>query len=112
MQDNLPEFSSTDFANNKPTLTDSERDGFLETLTRDGYAYLPCRLPKHMISKAIEYTDAHSSRHWSRNKEETDFSQNNIVEQDSVFREMLMFKPALQLSYDMFGPMFTWGKMY
>jgi hypothetical protein len=36
--------------------------------------------------------------------------ETNIVEQDPVFRELLSFRPAMQLCYDVFGPLFHLGQ--
>ena len=38
------------------------------------------------------------------------YTQTSLVELDPVFREMLTFTPAMQLSYDCFGPMFHLGQ--
>ena len=33
------------------------------------------------------------------------------MEQDQVFRDLLSFKPAMQLCYDVFGPLFHLGQV-
>ena len=61
----------------------------------------------------------HFHHHLTKGLDYTGFTQTNLVELDPVFRQLLTFRPALQLTYDCFGPMFHltqdkvggWGPM-
>ena len=105
------------------SLTDTERDRCLEALDRDGYCILPVRLPFSVVERALAYIDAYCAnpaRYGVAAKSEyspkspnlsgNGLSETNIVEQDAVWRELLVYKPAMQLCYDCFGPLFRLGQ--
>jgi hypothetical protein len=100
----------TTTASTEHSLTDAERDTCLAAIERDTYAVLPCTLPIKTIEGANAYIDAYCADVPKREKSEKGFSQTNIVEADAAFRQLLTYKPALQLSYDVFGPMFHLGQ--
>ena len=103
-------------------LSDAQRDACLAALERDSYAVLPLTLPKDMIDRAQAHIDgfcANESMYLSPSKAYSaqdprlfggGFHSTNIVETDPVFREFLAYKPAMQLCYDVFGPMFHLGQ--
>jgi hypothetical protein len=106
------------------SLTDEERDRCLDALDRDSYCVLPLRLPADIIERTLAYINGFCSDPAMYNAPEpkayspespslhgTGFQQTNIVECDPVFREFLTYKPALQLCYDVFGPMFHLGQV-
>jgi hypothetical protein len=100
-------------------LTDAQRDACLESLDRDSFCVLPVRLPRHMIERANDYMDGYMHNPARVNTSKTDgnaarpltgggglLTEMGIVEEAPIFREYLTFQPALQLCYDVFGPMF------
>ena len=92
------------------SLTDLERDACLAGIEQDSYVILPVSLPAAMIDRANAYIDAYCAKVDEAVRAEQGLSETNIVELDPVFREFLLYKPALQLSYDVFGPMFHLGQ--
>lgn len=92
------------------SLTDAQREQCLEGIDRDTYVTLPITLPTSTIECANAYIDTHCAQIPAAVAAERGFSETNIVERDPVFRELLTYKPALQLSYDIFGPMFHLGQ--
>ena len=106
------------------SLTDAQRDACLEALDRDSFCVLPVMLPQHLIDGANSYIDGYCSdpsRYLAPANDGTDahplstggghLTETNIVEQDQVFRDLLSFKPAMQLCYDVFGPLFHLGQV-
>eukprot|EP01047_Picozoa_sp_COSAG01_P014330 COSAG01_NODE_695_length_14201_cov_10.521875_16_plen_222_part_00 len=106
------------------SLTDAQRDACIEALDRDSFCVLPVTLPQHLIDRASSYIDGYCSdpnRYLAPAKPGTDenplstggghLTETNIVEQDPVFRELLSFKPSMQLCYDVFGPLFHLGQV-
>ena len=91
-------------------LADAQRDEILACIEADSFAVMPFSLPKDMIDRAIAYMDMFCDKGRAEDPEQRFFIETNIVESDPVFREFLMYKPALQLSYDVFGPMFHLGQ--
>ena len=65
----------------------------------------------HQPTRQLPQRDEHGPTDAQR--EERDhprYTETNIVEHDPAFREFLLYLPALQLSYDVFGPMFHLGQ--
>jgi hypothetical protein len=113
-------------------LTDEQRDECIKAIAEDSYAILPIKLPAELIARADAYitrfcdemcenpTAMRSSGAFKPPvngpgavglaDQHRSFSQTNLVELDPVFREMLTFRPALQLCYDCFGSMFHLGQ--
>ena len=100
-------------------LTDAQRDACLASLDRDSFCVLPVRLPPRMVERANAYMDGYMHDPARANAPRSGGSaarpltgggglltEMGIVEEDPIFREYLTFKPALQLCYDVFGPMF------
>ena len=94
-----------------------------EAIDRDGYCVLPLRLPPAMIERAMAYIDgycADPARYGPEAKTEycaespvdggNGLSETNIVELDGIWAEFLSYKPAMQLCYDCFGPLFRLGQ--
>lgn len=104
-------------------LSDLQRDECLAALDRDSYAVLPVKLPQDMIDRAQAHIDgfcADESMYLAANTSYRaddprlfgqGFHSTNIIETNAVFREFLVFKPAMQLCYDVFGPMFHLGQV-
>ncbi|MGY8824481.1 MAG: hypothetical protein ACKVJG_11205 [Candidatus Latescibacterota bacterium] len=92
------------------SLTDAERDVCIGRIEQDTYVVLPVTLPTDMLARANSYIDARCEKVSEAEAAERGFSETNIVERDPIFRELLLYKPALQLSYDIFGPMFHLGQ--
>ncbi len=90
----------------EPSLSDAERDRLLKELDRDGYIILPLKLPAWIIEDAANYFDRYVAERRKTDPRETQFFHYNVVEFDPVFRHLLVFKPAMQLCYDVFGPQF------
>ena len=63
-----------------------------------------------MIDRANAYIDECCARFDREERDHPRYTETNIVEHDPVFREFLLYLPALQLSYDVFGPMFHLGQ--
>ena len=95
-----------------PTHADSwpRRDECLAAIDRDGFTILPHLLPQGMIDCANAYIDECCARFDREERDHPRYTETNIVEHDPVFREFLLYLPALQLSYDVFGPMFHLGQ--
>lgn len=92
--------------NEMPTrLTDRERDALISQLDCDGYVVLPEKLPAAWIAESLAAIDriAREKRGDSVN---TSVKVQNCVDADPAFRRLMMYEPALQLCYDVFGPMF------
>lgn len=89
------------------SLTIPERDELLQVLDRDGFVLLPQKLPAWMIEEANEFLDNVVREDRKVRPDETVFHRINIVEQHTVFRHILMYKPSLQLTYDCLGPEFV-----
>ena len=92
------------------SLTDAQRDQCLADIDRDSYTVLPLTLPQRTIDRANAYIDAYCRDVGQEERAAQGYSQTNIIEFDAVFRELLTYQPALQLSYDVFGPMFHLGQ--
>lgn len=90
----------------EPTLTIAERDQLMQELHRDGYIVLPHKLPQWMIEEADRVTERFVDETRKFEPQQTLFDRTNVVELDPIFRRVMMFTPALQLSYDCFGPQF------
>jgi hypothetical protein len=92
------------------SLSDVQRDEILATIDHDSYAVLPFQLPASMLERANAYIDRFRERALADDPDQRFLIETNIVESDPVFRELLTYEPALQLSYDVFGPMFHLGQ--
>ena len=95
------------------SLTDAQRDQCLAAIDQDSFVILPITLPQEMIAAANAYIDRVCDQVGEAERAAAGFrgfSETNIVEMDPVFRRFLTYKPALQLSYDVFGPMFHLGQ--
>ena len=103
-------------------LMDEQRDACVATIACDSYCILPIKLPAELIARANDYitwycdaarVDLTAMRLGGIFKllvNSTFYHQFNLVELDPVFHEMMTFRPALQLCYDCFGPMFHLGQ--
>lgn len=94
----------------EPSLTNAQRDELLDDLDRDGYVVLPCKLPQWVIDDTSSFLDRYVHERRKPQPEETLFYHYDIIELDPIFRPLLVFKPAMQLCYDVFGPQFIMGQ--
>ena len=86
-------------------LTDAERDALLADLDRDGYVVLPRLLPTSLLHSCLHAIDRITTEKRGDNKSQS-VKVMNCVDLDPAFRTLMDYEPALQLSYDVFGPMF------
>eukprot|EP01052_Picozoa_sp_SAG31_P035411 SAG31_NODE_4269_length_3392_cov_1.946250_3_plen_272_part_00 len=115
--------AEVDLPEAEQSLTDQQRDWCISQIDTAGYCVLPVKLPAEIVARANEYIDDYCSepaRYAAGFSGYTPgdpcltgggtFTETNIVERAAVFREILSYKPALQLAYDMFGPLFRLGQ--
>ncbi len=86
-------------------LTDTERDALLANLDRDGYVVLPRLLPAPLMQNCLQAIDRITTEKRGDNTSQS-VKVMNCVDLDAAFRALMDYEPALQLSYDVFGPMF------
>jgi len=82
------------------SLTDEQRTLLKLQLDKEGYITLPFKLPKVHVEELLAAIDHH------RDPTQMSQKQTNIVDLDPAFRKLMGYRPALQLCYDCFGPMF------
>lgn len=86
-------------------LDDAQRDTLIAQLDRDGYVILPEKLPQAQIEMLIAAVDRETDAIRGDDKRRSVKVQ-NCVDRDEAFLKLALYEPALQLSYDVFGPMF------
>ena len=86
-------------------LSDGEREAACAALERDGYVVLPRRLPEALTEAALAAIDR-VTRQKRGGDPAVSVKVMNCVDADPAFRRLMMYAPALQLSHDVFGPMF------
>jgi hypothetical protein len=94
----------------EPSLSNLQRDQLLADLDRDGYIVLPCKLPPWVIDDANSFFARYVAERRKTEPCETQFYHYGAIQLDPVFRHLLVFKPAMQLCYDVFGPQFIMGQ--
>ncbi len=87
-------------------LTNAERDTLNAQLERDGFAVLPRKLPQELVESVMGAIDRLTAEKRRENTAVKSVKMHNCVVQDSAFLALVMYEPALQLTYDAFGPMF------
>lgn len=87
-------------------LTNAERADLNAQLARDGFAVLPHRLPADLMDAVLNAIDRLTAEKRRDNATVKSVKMHNCVDLDPAFRALVMYEPALQLSYDAFGPMF------
>lgn len=87
-------------------LSDEERTTLIAQLEKDGYVIIPRELPHEFIQRAIAAIDRISAPIKAKNPSSKSVKVMNCVGQDVVFQQLMMYEPALQLCYDVFGPTF------
>jgi len=87
-------------------LTNEERDALLATFERDGFCVLPEKLPEDLHARLLEVIDAIAEEDRMHQPDSLSVKRQNCVDLHSVFRELLLYPPALQLCHDLLGPMF------
>ena len=92
------------------SLTIAQRDQLMQDLDRDGFIILPFKLPAWMIEETERAMDRCVDETRKSDPQRMLFDRTNVVELDPIFRRLMMYKPALQLSYDCFGPQFVLGQ--
>lgn len=86
-------------------LDDDQRSALMAQLDTDGYVVLPNKLDSHQINTLITAIDTVTNRIRGEDAKKS-VKQQNCVDFDPAFRDLMMYEPALQLAYDCFGPMF------
>jgi len=95
------------------SLSDEQRDECLTSLNEDGFAMLPVQLPEELLDRIVHFIDGYIDR--VRNYEpdlarssgaRNVYMRDSMVEDNPVWRELMVFKPSLQICHDVFGPMF------
>ena len=86
-------------------LTDTERDTLAADLERDGYVVLPRRLPPDLLAACVSAIDRITNEKRGDNAKQS-VKVMNCVDEDAAFRYLMDYEPALQMAYDVFGPMF------
>jgi len=89
------------------SLTIAERDRLMEDLDRDGFIILPQTLPQWVIEETNQALDRIVADDRKFDPGRLVFSRTNIIELDPMFRWLMMYKPALQMTYDCLGPEFV-----
>ena len=87
-------------------LTDAQREALRADLERDGYAVLPETLPPDRRAELIGAVDKIAGGRRDADPSLTGVKVQNCVDADPTFRRLMLYEPALQLCYDVFGPMF------
>lgn len=87
-------------------LTNGERDQINAQLERDGFAVLPHKLPADLAEAVLDAIDRIAAEQRREDRAVQSVKLNNCVDHDPAFRQLMMYEPALQLTYDAFGPMF------
>ncbi len=95
------------------SLSDEHRDECLTRLNEDGFSVLPVKLPENLLDRIVHFVDTYIDRVRNYEPDLANASEaryvymrDTMVEDDPAWRELMMFKPALQLCHDVFGPMF------
>lgn len=86
-------------------LTDTERDALGVALENDGYVVLPRKLPSQLADDLLNAIDR-ITRETRGGNAQASVKTMNCVDADPAFRRLMRYEPALQLAYDVFGPMF------
>jgi ectoine hydroxylase-related dioxygenase (phytanoyl-CoA dioxygenase family) len=87
-------------------LTNTERDTLNAQLERDGFAVLPGKLPAELMDAVLGAIDRQAAETRRENAAIRSVKMHNCVVLDPAFLALVMYEPALQLTYDAFGPMF------
>ena len=87
-------------------LTNTERDDVNAKLEQDGFAILPHKLPQELMDDVLEAIDRIATEDRQQGSDVISVKRQNCVDVDPVFRRLMMYEAALQLTHDAFGPMF------
>ncbi len=87
-------------------LSNSEREELNAQLSQDGFAVLPHKLPSELADAVLSAIDRITAEKRRESTNGKSVKMNNCVVLDPAFRDLMMYEPALQLTYDAFGPMF------
>jgi hypothetical protein len=87
-------------------LTNEQRDALVAQIEADGYAVLPGQLPAPLLQGALDAIDRLAAGQRAAQPQLVGVKLQNCVDADAAFRALMMYRPALQLSYDFFGPLF------
>ena len=95
------------------SLNNEQRDECLAQLAQDGLAVLPITLPAELLARLVHYIDTYIDhvRNYEPDLANAStarhiYMRDSIAEDDPAWRELLTFKPSLQICHDAFGPMF------
>lgn len=87
-------------------LTDAQRDAMVSSIASDGYCILPFQLSPELCTRAVQVIDRIAAEKRRADPSLESVQVTNAVDEDVVFRELLMYPPMLQLGRDLFGPGF------
>ncbi len=87
-------------------LSNAERDTINTQLADDGFAILPYKLPQDLMDDVLSAIDRIADEERQQDRDVISVKRHNCVDLDPAFRKLMMYQPALQLTYDAFGPMF------
>ena len=95
------------------SLSDEQRDECLARLDEDGLAVVPVTLPQEHLDQIVHYIDTYIDRvrTYEPNLAQSSnaryvYMRDCIAEDDPAWRQLMTFKPTLQVCHDVFGPMF------
>lgn len=97
---------STSLESTSTRFTNAERDVLNTQLECDGYVVLPQKLPDDLMNDVLNAIDRISAQIRADQTGTSSIKQQNCVDLDPAFLRLVMYEPALQLTYDAFGPMF------
>ncbi len=100
------ELNTAVLTDQQSSLSDETRDQLMRTLAIDGFCTLPFKLPVELLESLIAVIDRISDEANAERSASLAVKKNKCVALDRAFVDLMMFKPALQLVYDAFGPMF------
>lgn len=87
-------------------LTNAQRDQLAEAFNRDGYVVLPERLPADLHQRCVQAIESLADQRRAADPKLNGVKIPGCVDQHPVFRELMCYRPALQLAYDLLGPVF------
>ena len=86
-------------------LSNTERDQLVGQFRTDGYCVLPRTLSEDLTFRALAAIDRITAEIRGSNTTKS-VKVPNCVDTDAAFRELMMYEPALQLAFDLLGPIF------
>ncbi|HEV8245177.1 MAG TPA: phytanoyl-CoA dioxygenase family protein [Polyangiaceae bacterium] len=88
------------------SLSTSQRETIVAEIEADGFAVLPMQLPAARCQALCEVIESLAADERERLAEDVPVKLNNCVDRHPALRELALYRPALELSHDVLGPMF------